>query len=161
MRLTKLTAFTFLITSFAFNSCSKEEDSLVRHEYGNNAIQMTGSQEVPAVTTAAVGTIQANYSQFTKILTYKITWSGLSGNATAAHIHGTGGPGIVAGVLQNFDQTGNTFPKTASGTYSSSLVVDGVKILEEPILAGEYYINIHTAANPTGEIRGQLVLSKL
>jgi CHRD domain len=156
MRWTKLTAFTLLVTSFAFNSCSKEEEYLVRHEYVNNAIQMTGAQEVPAVTTAATGTIEANYSQFTKTLTYKVTWSGLSGNATAAHIHGTAKTGFVAGVLQTFVG----FPAKTSGTFSGSLLADGVKILEEHILAGEYYINIHTAANTGGEIRGQLNLTK-
>jgi len=40
------------------------------------------------------------------------------------------------------------------------MFVDGVKIKEEHILAGEYYINLHTAANPGGEIRGQLILTR-
>lgn len=155
MSWTKLTALSLLVSSFAFNSC-KEEDYLVLHEYANNGIQMTGAQEVPAVTTAATGLIQATYSQYTKTLTYKVSFTGLSGNAAAAHIHGIGGPGVNATVLQSF----LGFPAKTSGTFSGSLLADGVKILEEHILAGKYYINIHTAANGGGEIRGQLVLYK-
>lgn len=156
MKWLKLTAFTFLITSMALISC-KQEDNLVLNEYAGNFLPMSGGQEVPAVATSAIGQIQANYSQFTKTLTYKILWAGLSGNATAAHIHGTGETGVAAGVLQTFVG----FPLIASGSYSGSLYIDGVKFREENLLAGRYYINIHTATNPGGEIRGQIKLSKL
>jgi hypothetical protein len=155
MKWLKLTAFTFVFTSIAFLSC-KEEDYLVPGEFASTNLPMSGAQEVPAVTTGATGTIQATYSQYSKTLNYTVTFSGLSGNAAAAHIHGTGEPGINAVVLQTFAG----FPAKTAGTYSGSLLIDGVKILEEYLLAGKYYINIHTAANPGGEIRGQLILTK-
>ncbi len=155
MKWLKLTAYSFLISTVAFVSC-KQEANLALNLYENNYIAMSGAQEVPAVTSAALGNVQATYSQFTKTLTYKVTWSGLSGNATAAHIHGTGGTGIVAGVLQTFVG----FPLTAAGTYSGSLLIDGVKLTEEILLAGQYYVNIHTTLNGGGEIRGQLLLFK-
>ena len=155
MRWLKLTAFSFLFSSFLFIAC-EEESHLVPAEYAGNSIGMTGTQEVPIVTTSATGTIKASYSQFSKTLVYTVTFSGLSGNASAAHIHGTAEQGVNAGVLQTF----NGFPAKAAGTYSGSLLIDGVKFLEESLLAGKYYMNIHTAANPGGEIRGQLVLTK-
>ena len=117
---------------------------------------MSGSQETPAVTTSATGTIEATYNRLTKTLSYKVTFSGLSGNASAAHIHGLGEAGVAEGVLQSF----LGFPAATSGTYSGSLLIDGVKFKEEYLLGSRYYMNIHTAANGGGEIRGQLVLSK-
>ncbi len=160
MKWLKLTVYTFVFSAFLFSACEKEAH-LQLSEYASAIIYMTGAQEVPAVTTNATGTIVASYSQYTKTLTYRMTWSGLSGNATAAHIHGIGEAGIVAGVLQDFTNTSNTISKTASGIYNGSLFIDGTKFTEELLLAGKYYMNIHTAANPGGEIRGQLILSKL
>jgi hypothetical protein len=155
MKWLKLTAFYILISSFILIAC-KEEDYLVPAEYTGKSLIMSGDQEVPAVATSASGTIQASYSQYSKTLTYSVTFSGLSGIAASAHIHGTADLGINAGILQTFVG----FPAKTAGTYSGSLLIDGVKILEEYLLAGKYYINIHTAANPGGEIRGQLILTK-
>lgn len=159
MKWLKLTAFAFLFSSFTFIACEKEAH-LVPAEYASNIIIMNGAQEVPAVATSAVGSIVATYSQYTKVLTYRVTWGGLSGNAVAGHIHGTGEAGINAGVLQDFSNSSTTFPKLPAGIYNGTVVIDGVKLLEEYLLAGKYYINIHTAANPGGEIRGQLILTK-
>lgn len=156
MKWLKLTTLPFIFSTFLFSGC-EEEDHLKLGEYASAIITMTGAQEVPAVNTTAVGTIYATYSQFNKTLNYQITWGGLSGNASAAHIHGTAEPGENAGVLQAF----SSFPAKTSGIYNGSVFIDGVKFKEELLLAGKYYINIHTAANPGGEIRGQIVLSKV
>ena len=155
MRLPKLTA---LLLSFSILfSCGKTTEEVEKENiYYGRALPMTGAQETPPVTTAATGTIEANYNRLTKTLSYKVTFSGLSGNATAAHIHGLGEVGIKADVLQTF----NSFPAKTSGEYSGSLLIDGVKFKEEYLLGSRYYINIHTAANPGGEIRGQLIINK-
>jgi len=155
MRSYKLTAFILLISTITLVSC-KRDDYLVPATYSARILTMNGAQEVPSVATSAVGTITADYSQTTKILTFTMTWGGLSGNATAAHIHGTAEAGVNAPVLQSFTSgiTGKV------GNYTSSLFVDGVKIQESLLLAGKYYMNVHTAANPGGEIRGQLILTK-
>ena len=152
MQLSKLTA-VFLPVIFLL-SCTDPEEFEKENTYVGT-ITMTGAQETPPVTTAATGTIEATYSKLSKTLSYKVTFSGLSGNATMAHIHGPGEVGIKADVLQTF-----TFPAKTSGTYSGTLFMDGIKIKEEELLAGRYYINIHTAANGNGEIRGQLILAK-
>ena len=156
MRLPKLTAFLLSLSIFIIFSCGKStEETEKENIYYGRALPMTGAQETPPVTTSATGSIDANYNRLTKTLSYTVTFSGLSGNATAAHIHGLGEVGVKADPIQTF-----TFPAKTSGTYSGSLLVDGVKIVEEYLLAGRYYINIHTAANTQGEIRGQLILTK-
>jgi len=152
MKLPKLTAFIF--SSILLASCSQADDIFNDNNYVGNALPMSGAQEVPAVTTGASGSINASYNRLSRILSYKVSFSGLSGNATAAHIHGTAEAGFIAGVLQSF----SGFPAKTAGTYSGTLYVDGIKIKEAELLAGWYYVNIHTAANSGGEIRGQLIL---
>jgi len=158
MRLPKLTALLLSLPIFLLFSCGKSTEDLEKENiYYGKALPMTGAQETPAVTTSASGTIDANYNRLTKTLSYKITFSGISGTgATAAHIHGLGEPGIMAGVLQTFVG----FPTATSGTYSGTLLIDGVKFTEEYLLGGRYYMNIHSVARPAGEIRGQLILTK-
>jgi len=164
MRRLKLTAISFFITSIILISC-KQEDYLLNHNYENAYIVMDGTKEVPANASTATGVTQAYYNQATKTLTYKVYWSGLSGNATKAHIHGTGETGVNV-ELSSLLQTLPSFPLTATGSFSGTVFMDGIIFKEEQLLAGQYYINIHTAtypgtaAKPYGEIRGQLLLTK-
>jgi hypothetical protein len=78
------------------------------------------------------------------------------------HIHGQATVGYPAAVVQNIitSSGGITTPSAtrfpATGTFSANLLVDGVVVKENDILNGFYYINIHTAAFPAGEIRGQI-----
>lgn len=160
MRFPKLTTLLPSLSLIILISCTNT-DEVERENIYYGTITMTGAQETPPVTTSATGTIDANYNRLTKTLSYKVTFSGLSGNATMAHIHGLGEPGISAPALQTFPfPPSGSFPAAKSGTYSGSLLIDGVKFTEEYLLGGRYYINIHTAANTAGEIRGQLILAK-
>ena len=157
MRRPKLTALLLSLPLFILISCKSTEELEKENIYYATALPMSSSQETPAFTSSATGTIDANYNRLTKTLSYKITFSGISGTgATVAHIHGLGEPGVMAGVLQTFVG----FPTTTSGTYSGTLLIDGVKFTEEYLLGGRYYMNIHSTAKPGGEIRGQLILSK-
>ena len=132
-------------------STSEVEDENVY----TGTITMAGAQEVPPVSTGATGTIVADYNRLTKTLSYAVTFSGLTDSAVAAHIHGLAEPGINAPVLQTF----NNFPRRKAGSYSGTLLIDGVKFTEENLLARRYYINIHSKTYGGGEIRGQLVLN--
>jgi hypothetical protein len=157
MRLSKLTALLLSLPLFILISCSDKTEDVERENiYYGTALPMSSSQETPPFTSTATGSIDANYNRLTKTLSYKVTFSGLSGNATMAHIHGPGEAGVKAVVLQTFVG----FPAKTSGTYSGTLLADEVKVKEEYILGGRYYINIHTAAKTEGEIRGQLNLAK-
>jgi len=159
MKWMKLTACVAILFSFFIVSC--ELDDITEDGFFvGSALPMTGAQETPAVATAATGTIDATYSIYTKVVTFTVNWSGLSGLPIMAHVHGTATKGYAAAVVQPMWTAANAVLYPASGKYTGSMFVDGVKIKEEHILAGEYYINLHTAANPAGEIRGQLILTR-
>ncbi len=108
---------------------------------------MTGKSEVPPNTSSGSGDVVATLDPATKKLNYTMTYRGLSGPATAAHFHGPAAAGANAGVAVPI---GNN---PASPTTGSVTLTDAqVKDLE----AGKWYANVHTAANPGGEIRGQM-----
>jgi len=108
---------------------------------------LTGAQEVPAVTTAGNGTLEATYDKPTRRLSYTVTYSGLSGPATAAHFHGPAAPGANAGVVVPFANASN--PIRGETTLTEAQAAD--------LLAGRWYVNVHTAAHPGGEIRAQVM----
>ena len=83
-------------------------------------------------------------------LTWKLTWAKLTGSAGAAHIH-LGGMGKAGNVIVPLcTPCGNaTGSKTGTSTISASLL--------KTIQKHGTYVNVHTAKNPNGEIRGQLV----
>src|SRR5260221_3711743 len=155
MKWIKLTAFTVILFSFvlSLSSCEKEAEKKKTTDFSRSSIPMTGAQDTPATTSAAVGSMDVFYSKYTHTLTYTVNWSGLTGNPIAMHIHGLAPVGFAAVVFQTF----SGFKSAVSGSYSGFLFVDGVAIKEQDLLNGLYYINIHTAANPNGEIRGQIV----
>ena len=109
--------------------------------------QLTGAQEVPAVTTGGTGTIDTTFDKSTNVLTWTITYAGLSGPVTAGHFHGPAAAGANAGVAVPF--TGDlSSPIRGKATLTAAQVAD--------LTAGRWYANLHTAKNPGGEIRGQL-----
>jgi hypothetical protein len=112
--------------------------------------ELKGSQEVPATDSKGTGTAAVTYDTATKLLAWKVTYSGLSGPATAAHIHGPAEAGKNAGVTIGF-------PKTESPIEGSATLTDAQAA---DLAAGKLYINVHTAANKGGEIRGQLTAGK-
>ena len=156
MRFPKLTALLLSLPLFILVSCSDDTEEIEKENIYYGTITMTGAQETPPITTAATGTINANYNRLTKTLSYTVNFSGLVDSAVAAHIHGLGEVGIIAPVLQTF----SPFPRRKEGSYSGSLFIDGVKFTEEYLLGGRYYINIHSKTFGNGEIRGQLILAK-
>jgi len=117
----------------------------------NFKADLSGASEVPPVTTAGRGTATAALDTATKTLTWTVTYSGLTGPATAAHIHGPAATGANAGVLVPLVPAGGNFANPIKG--SATLTDAQISDLE----AGRTYVNLHTADNKAGEIRGQLV----
>ena len=147
MRLLKLfSILTLLIT--LYTACKEDLPTII----SRRNLVMSGANEIPAKPGPGSGTFDIDYNQSTRILTYTVKWNSLTGNVTGFHIHGSADKFTNAPVLQNF--TG--YPTTPSGTYTGTLLVDGVVIKEEDLFRGGFYINIHTALNPGGEIRGQI-----
>jgi hypothetical protein len=109
---------------------------------------LDGKSEVPANTSAGTGTADIDYDAASKKMTYKLTYSGLSGPATAAHFHGPAEAGKNAGVAVPIANAG-TSPVEGSATLTDAQAAD--------LMAGKLYVNVHTAANPGGEIRGQVM----
>jgi hypothetical protein len=108
---------------------------------------LAGTQEVPPVSTTATGSAEVRYNPGTSMLSWSVTHSGLSGAVTGAHIHGPAGPGQNAGVVVPFTNV------------SASPITGEARITAEQagqLSSGQWYVNLHTAANPNGEIRGQL-----
>ena len=114
----------------------------------NLKAELTGASEVPPVTTPGRGSITATYDPASKRLSWRGTVSGLTGEATAAHVHGPAEPGRNAGVLVPAPGVKNGAPFEGSAT----LTDDQARL----ITAGQTYFNVHTAANPQGEVRGQV-----
>ena len=108
---------------------------------------LDGASEVPPNTSAGKGTADIDYDAASKKLTWKLTYSGLSGPATAAHFHGPAEAGKDAGVAVAIPNATSS-PTEGSATLTDAQAAD--------LLAGKYYVNVHTAANPGGEIRGQV-----
>src|SRR5215813_4203797 len=130
-----------------------------------STVSMTGGNEVPPRTTSATGT--ATYVVNGSTVTYTVNYSNLSGPPTVSHIH-VGTPTVSGGVVVPF--TG--LPTTASGTFTGTFTATDVRAgtaggvtvtagdLNSLLAAfrdGNAYTNIHTTANPNGEIRGQIL----
>lgn len=108
---------------------------------------MNASSEMPPNMTRGSGRAEATLDKGTNVLKYKIAFDGLSGPATAAHFHGPASAGANAGVAVPFTSTASPIEGTA--TLTPTQVAD--------LMAGKWYANVHTAANPGGEIRGQML----
>jgi CHRD domain len=108
---------------------------------------LKGSNEVPLNTSPATGTAEATLDTASRNLTYTITFSGLSGPALGAHFHGPVEAGKNAGIVLPFKTVQS--PIEGSATLTENQAAD--------LLAGKWYANVHTAANPGGELRGQMM----
>ena len=104
--------------------------------------------EVPPNASAGTGTADIDYDPASKKLSWKVTYSGLSGPPSAAHFHGPAEAGKNGGVAVPIPNIA-TSPTEGSATLTDAQAAD--------LTSGKYYVNIHTAANPGGEIRGQVM----
>lgn len=116
---------------------------------------MSGANEVGPNASTAIGTI--NTLQFDDsvgafgTLSINLSFSGLSANATASHVHGFSNATTNSGVLQTLTATAAT-----SGTITGSWAPTSAFQVSQ-LFAGMTYVNLHNVSFPGGEIRGQLV----
>jgi hypothetical protein len=120
---------------------------IARADQINFKADLSGASEVPPVTTGGKGSVTASLNTATKMLTWTVDYSGMSGPVMAAHIHGPAAPGANAGVLVSLGAN-LANPIKGSATLTDAQISD--------LEAGRTYINLHTADNKGGEVRGQL-----
>ena len=109
---------------------------------------LSGANEVPAKASAGTGTVDAVLNIDTNLLKWKVNYSGLSGLAKAAHFHGPAAAGANAGVVVPWASAESG--SEGSATLTPAQVAD--------LMGGRWYANVHTAANPGGEVRGQMTV---
>jgi hypothetical protein len=131
----------------AVSACAPlQHDAPIARQVQRYEAKLAGAQEVPAVATGASGLARLEYHPRSNMLHWQVSAIGLSGKATAAHIHGPAGPGQNAAAIVPLDVR----PATITGQLR--ITPEQATQLE----SGQWYVNIHTAAYPDGEIRGQL-----
>ncbi|WP_187262974.1 CHRD domain-containing protein [Pontibacter beigongshangensis] len=128
-----------------FSGCDDDDDDMNNLVTFQN-ITLTGAKEVPANSSQATGTFDGVYDRSTKKIAYTITFSGI--DATNMHFH-KGGPTEPGPVAIGIGSAPYTSPVTGQ---TPALTQEQ----EADLLAGMWFINIHSAQFPAGEIRGQL-----
>jgi hypothetical protein len=109
--------------------------------------QLSAANEVPPNSSKATGEITATFDDATKKLTWKGTYSGLTGPEVAAHFHGDAPPSPPAANAKIEVPA----PAPSSPFEGSATLTDAQAAA---LMAGKWYFNIHTAAHKGGEIRG-------
>jgi hypothetical protein len=121
---------------------------------------LNGAQETPPVATPGTGTLTGSYDDVTNALSWSGTFTGLVAGTTDAHFHGPAGVGAGPAAVREpmTAGSGDVFPiGVTSGSFSGSATSVTISASDEAeLLAGLWYVNIHTSAFPGGEIRGQV-----
>jgi hypothetical protein len=126
------------------------------------AAALTGANEVPPTNSTATGTFAASFDAATTTVTWTLSVPSLTG-ITAAHLH-TGAAGTNGGIVVNLYVPPSGTPPVntlnLSGTARASDLIGSLAGnpagFAAQLLAGTIYVNVHTSANPGGEIRGQV-----
>lgn len=115
---------------------------------------LAGTNEVPPNASPAIGSFSGVLNDVANLLSFNVSFSGLTSPTTAAHIHGPAPAGVNGPVFLNFGPLG--FPV---GVTSGSLTAFNRPVTPAQVgwlKTGLAYVNIHTQARPGGEIRGQV-----
>jgi hypothetical protein len=107
------------------------------------------SAEVPPRVSKGHGVVDAQFDTTAKTLTWTASYDELSGPVTMAHFHGPAPVGQNAKPQVAVDKNALASPMKGNATLTDQQITD--------LMAGQWYFNIHTAENPSGEIRGQVV----
>lgn len=118
----------------------------------NLKADLKASSEVPPKDSAGTGTLTATFNTETDEFTYHVEFSGLTGPVAAAHFHGPAAAGVNAKPQLPVKGTPITSPIEGKATLTAEQAKD--------LVDGKWYFNLHTAANPGGEIRGQVLKSE-
>ncbi len=127
---------------------------------------MSGANETPGVLTSATGTAEVFVNLATQTFSYEIEIVNLPSGTTAGHFH-VGGPGLAGPIVVDLAPQVNvsndfTLKGTASASALRARADQGIRSWEDfiqSLIGGQVYVNIHSAVNPGGEVRGQLTVA--
>ena len=137
--------------STAFKAPSTVTAPATTTEAAGLTARLSGASEVPPTPSTAKGNLQATLDKHSRVLTWTLALSGLSGKPTGAHFHGPAAPG------ENADPAA---PITITGQPTDNGVITLTAAQMDALLAERWYINVKTAAHPDGEIRGQVIVAQ-
>lgn len=143
IRLFKLLPFILLVLLFA--SCKKDSNNNSNSNIVNFAATLSGASESSPNPSAATGSATGTFNTNTKVLTLSTTYSGIT--VTVGHIH-KGETGVSGPVEFPFVITASPIAFTSDPLTASE---------EQDLMENKFYVNLHSAAYPAGEIRGQLI----
>jgi hypothetical protein len=118
----------------------------------NLKADLKASSEVPAKDSSGTGTLTGTLDTDTNEFKYHVEYSGLTGPVVAAHFHGPAAEGANAKPQLPIKASPITSPLEGKATLTPEQAKD--------LADGKWYFNLHTSANPGGEIRGQVVKSE-
>lgn len=110
---------------------------------------LSGAQEVPANASPGTGTATVILNDAGTQIAYTVSYSGLIGTVTASHIH-KAPIGVNGGVIIGFTPPVGT----QSGSFNGVAAVTPAQVAD--LMAGLWYVNLHTTTYPGGELRAQL-----
>ena len=142
-----------IASAFVFAGCDKNDDnnSTPRHTYELSG-SASGSQVEPATNSTATGNISGTYDSTTNVLSYTISWNGLSSTPSTAGFFSkvSGSSDITIGASFSL----GTNPVAASGSASGNMTLSADE--EAKLLAGQWYYVVRSANYTNGEIRGNV-----
>ena len=147
-------AIAVTVLLFSFSACKKKDNDPV--DLTKKAtVTLSGAQEVPAVTSTGTGTGQLSFNPTTKVITYNFSWQLGSTTATTTnmHFHGADDGSDIKSSAVAIGITG--FPAASSGNMSGQTVALTDAQVSQ-LLAGKWYLNIHSSTVPGGELRGNI-----
>ena len=149
-----------IVALLALGSCKDDVGVTVTERF---SATMSGANVLPPITTTATGTAQFTYVGDIKTLFYEVDVTGID-SVTLAHIHAPAPVDSSAGVALNLYTTGKSKGLGFTGVLATgvagqlgppaNMTLDSLLVL---MRNGHAYVNVHTAAHPAGEIRGQVV----
>lgn len=155
---------TTLLTALMFVFCVA---GAVQAQTVSFTATLSGASEVPGVVTGAFGTADVTWDVATQTLSWIIDVFNMPTGTSNAHFH-VGGPGVAGPTVVNIAfpaQISNDYRLTGSATAANltQRAEQGIRSwqdLEQSLFGGQLYINIHSTANPGGEIRGQVIRTR-
>jgi hypothetical protein len=137
-------AALLLVGAMALASCASSSSNVA-----SLGATLNATSEVPSNSSAGTGNAAVKLDKATKTVSWTVSYSGLTSDATAAHFHGPAAAGANAGVVIPIAAGSVPNPAVGSKVLTDDQIAD--------LMAGKWYVNVHTKANPGGEIRGQVV----